>query len=73
MCALKFIHSANVIHRDLKPANILVDSDSGVRICDFGLARTLPKMQPNEIELQKFHKKEFQNKKLFTAEMTNLL
>ena len=26
LCALHFIHSANVIHRDLKPANMLMDS-----------------------------------------------
>lgn len=27
VCALKFMHSANVIHRDIKPSNILIDSD----------------------------------------------
>jgi mitogen-activated protein kinase 1/3 len=41
-CALKFLHTANIIHRDLKPANILIDSDCNVKICDFGLSRTLP-------------------------------
>ena len=41
LCAIKFLHSANVIHRDLKPANILIDSDCNVKICDFGLARSL--------------------------------
>jgi serine/threonine protein kinase len=42
LCALKFIHSANVVHRDIKPDNILVDLNCNVRICDFGLSRTLP-------------------------------
>ena len=42
VCALKFLHSANVLHRDLKPANILIDTDCNIKICDFGLARTLP-------------------------------
>ena len=28
LCAIKFIHSANLMHRDLKPANILIDSQS---------------------------------------------
>lgn len=41
-CALKFMHTANVLHRDLKPANILIDSDCNVKICDFGLSRTMP-------------------------------
>ena len=36
------MHSANVLHRDLKPANILLDEDCNIKICDFGLSRTLP-------------------------------
>lgn len=35
------MHSANVIHRDLKPANVLVNEDCSVKICDFGLARSI--------------------------------
>ena len=42
MCAIRFLHSANVMHRDIKPANILVDNDLNVKICDFGLSRSLP-------------------------------
>jgi mitogen-activated protein kinase 15 len=30
-----------VIHRDLKPSNILINSDCYIKICDFGLARSL--------------------------------
>ena len=43
LCALNFLTSANVIHRDVKPGNILMNKYCQVRICDFGLARTLPK------------------------------
>lgn len=42
LCALKFLHSSNVVHRDLKPANILINKNCQVMICDFGLSRTLP-------------------------------
>lgn len=41
--AISYIHKANIVHRDIKPANILVDEECNVKLCDFGLARTLPK------------------------------
>ncbi|XP_006879490.1 PREDICTED: mitogen-activated protein kinase 15 [Elephantulus edwardii] len=39
--ATKFIHSGNVVHRDQKPANVLLDANCRVKLCDFGLARSL--------------------------------
>lgn len=39
LCALKYMHSAEVIHRDLKPSNILLNADCSLKLCDFGLAR----------------------------------
>jgi mitogen-activated protein kinase 15 len=38
---IKFLHSAEIIHRDLKPSNLLLNSDCTMKICDFGLARSL--------------------------------
>lgn len=38
---IKYLHSAEVIHRDLKPSNVLINSDCSLKICDFGLARSL--------------------------------
>lgn len=29
------------MHRDLKPANVLVNEDCTVKLCDFGLARSI--------------------------------
>eukprot|EP01055_Gregarina_sp_Pseudo9_P005305 Gregarina_sp_Pseudo_9__5304@NODE_618_length_2478_cov_331_368594_g584_i0_p1_GENE_NODE_618_length_2478_cov_331_368594_g584_i0NODE_618_length_2478_cov_331_368594_g584_i0_p1_ORF_typecomplete_len431_score103_17Pkinase/PF00069_25/7_5e64Pkinase_Tyr/PF07714_17/8_6e37Kdo/PF06293_14/6_7e09Kinaselike/PF14531_6/8_8e08Pkinase_fungal/PF17667_1/7_8e02Pkinase_fungal/PF17667_1/5e07Pkinase_fungal/PF17667_1/4_1e03RIO1/PF01163_22/4_5e05WaaY/PF06176_11/2_4e03WaaY/PF06176_11/9_7e05FTA2/PF13095_6/1_8e03FTA2/PF13095_6/ len=43
LVGLKYIHSAGIYHRDLKPANCLVNQDCTVKICDFGLARTVDK------------------------------
>ena len=40
LCAMNYLHSANIKHRDIKPANILVDDECQVKLCDFGLART---------------------------------
>jgi len=42
LCAMCFLHQANIMHRDLKSANILIQSDCNAKICDFGLSRTLP-------------------------------
>jgi len=41
LLGLKYIHSADVLHRDLKPANVLINEDCSVKICDFGLARSI--------------------------------
>jgi mitogen-activated protein kinase 15 len=40
-CALKYLHSAGVLHRDLKPSNILLNTNCQIKLCDFGLSRTL--------------------------------
>lgn len=39
--ALKSLHSAQVIHRDLKPSNLLLNSSCDLKLCDFGLSRSL--------------------------------
>jgi mitogen-activated protein kinase 1/3 len=45
LCAMKYLHSADVIHRDIKPANVLINEDCSVQICDFGLSRSLVGVQ----------------------------
>jgi len=41
--ALKYMHSADLIHRDLKPSNILINSESKIKVADFGLSRSIYK------------------------------
>lgn len=41
LIAIQYLHSRKLIHRDLKPSNLLINSDSVIKVCDFGLARTL--------------------------------
>lgn len=39
--ALKYIHSAKLLHRDVKPSNILIDASCKIKLCDFGLCRSI--------------------------------
>ncbi|CAE7241693.1 erkB [Symbiodinium sp. KB8] len=39
--SLLFMHSAGLLHRDIKPSNLLLNSDCHVRVCDFGLCRSI--------------------------------
>ena len=41
LAALKYVHSAGLIHRDIKPSNVLIDSHVRVKLCDFGLCRSI--------------------------------
>ncbi|CAG9331700.1 unnamed protein product [Blepharisma stoltei] len=52
ICGLKYIHSANILHRDLKPANILLNEDCEVKICDFGLARSVTEENKENADME---------------------
>ena len=43
-----YAHRAGLVHCDLKPQNILVGHDNRVKITDFGIARALASIRPDE-------------------------
>lgn len=53
LVALNYLHSGGIVHRDLKPGNVLVNSDSTVKICDFGLSRSLGGLQSSTFDCDK--------------------
>ena len=53
LSAIKYLHESSVIHRDLKPANILVNEDCSVKLCDYGLARSITGVESAELIIKR--------------------
>ncbi len=48
-CAgIGYAHRAGLVHCDIKPQNLLVTPDQRLKVADFGIARALASIQPNE-------------------------
>ena len=47
------MHESNVLHRDLKPANVLINEDCTVKLCDYGLARSISGIESADVILSK--------------------
>ena len=45
MFGLAHCHCRSVLHRDIKLDNILLDTDDGIKICDFGVSKIIHKGQ----------------------------
>ena len=47
---LKTLHSADMIHRDLKPSNLLLNANCDLKVCGFGLVRSVKTAEPSGME-----------------------
>ena len=52
---MNFLKSVGIVHRDIKPGNILIDDQCNIKICDFGLARTLNKKTAVEKQIRQIN------------------
>ena len=41
--SIKYLHMHNIVHRDIKLDNILIDLNSSIKLCDFGISRRIKK------------------------------
>ena len=41
---VQYLHQKHIIHRDLKPDNVLISMDGRIKLCDFGLAKEVFKI-----------------------------
>mmetsp|Transcript_2380 Transcript_2380/g.3629 ORF Transcript_2380/g.3629 Transcript_2380/m.3629 type:complete len:184 (-) Transcript_2380:660-1211(-) len=74
LCAIKYLHESKVIHRDLKPANVLVNEDCSVKLCDYGLARSITGVESAELIIKKSEEKEnTQSEEMSTSDSTQSL
>jgi len=45
------MHTGEMLHRDMKPSNLLLNSDCHVKICDFGLARSVNELEDGKSQV----------------------
>eukprot|EP00924_Labyrinthula_sp_SR-Ha-C_P015859 snap_masked-scaffold_4-processed-gene-11.24-mRNA-1 protein AED:0.29 eAED:0.29 QI:0/0/0/1/1/1/2/0/381 len=50
--AVHILHQIGLIHRDIKPSNVLLDKNCKAKLCDFGLCRSLKRLNEESKSLE---------------------
>lgn len=48
LSAVAYLNSAGITHQDIRPENILINSDTSVKLCDFGFAKQINNRDSNQ-------------------------
>ena len=59
LLGLNYMHSAKIVHRDIKPGNILATTDCKVKLCDFGLSRSICGLNITSYDFDEIYRREY--------------
>ncbi|MCX5992974.1 MAG: serine/threonine-protein kinase [Chloroflexi bacterium] len=52
--ALAYVHAAGIVHRDVNPKNIMLSGNGGIKLIDFGTAKSLESMKRDTVRTDPF-------------------
>ena len=66
--AFSYLQTLSIAHRDIKPDNILLDLRGQVKVCDFGLAKTINQAGPATVCASQYYASPILREAMFSGE-----